>query len=332
MTAAGGLDAAVGEQRRPLHRAVDAWNRWWFTPRSIAPLVPLRIVLGLLVALWGVSLVADARAFLGPDGVLPVVPDVRIRMGLLQLWRTDTAAVLVAAACIPAGLAVALGWRTRATTILAFLLLLSVSRRNAWILNSGDALLRHALLFLAMTPAGAAWSLDQRRTDRANAFVHFPRAAPWGLRLLQLQLSFVYLFSTISKLLGEPWLRGTALADAWRIGDIARFGVPMWLYDSAFAIALFTYATLVIEAALAFLLWNRRLRPYVALAGVLLHIGIEITMSVGFFSLVSVTLYLAFVEPSTVERWLATVRRRWTARRTARRTARPIAARPPTAP
>jgi hypothetical protein len=72
-----------------------------------------------------------------------------------------------------------------------------------------------------------------------------------------------------------------------------------------------TYATLVIEIALPVLLWNRRARPYVIAAGLALHLGIELTMAVGFFSATAVTLYLSFVEPATAERWLEVVRRRF---------------------
>jgi len=43
--------------------------------------------------------------------------------------------------------------------------------------------------------------------------------------------------------------------------------------------------------------WNRRLRPWVLLAGALLHLGIEYSVRVGFFSLAMLTLYLAFLNP-----------------------------------
>lgn len=287
----------------------SAWNRFFFAPRSVAPLAFLRIALGSLIAAWGVSLLPDATVFLGPDGVLPDVPDVRIRWGLLQLWRTDLAAVMVVAALIPAGLMVALGLWTRLATVVSFVLLLSVTRRDPYMLNSGDALLRHATFFLALTPAGAVLSVDRWRRHR-DRFWQVPTMAPWGLRLIQVQIATVYLFSTFEKLRGEKWTTGTALADAWRITDLARFGVPLPLYDSMLLTNVLTFSTLVIELALATLLWNRRARPYVVVAGIALHLGIEVTMSVGFFSLAAVTLYLSFTEPATAERWLDRLRRR----------------------
>lgn len=295
---------------RPARAVGRAWDRFWFAPRSTAPLLFVRVVLGLVTAVWGATFLPDAWAFLGPGGVLPDVPDLNGRIGLLHLVRGDLAATVVVAALVPAGLAVAVGWRTRGSTIVAYLCLLSISRRDPWMLNSGDALLRHAMLFLTMTPAGQVVSVDRWHRHR-DRFWEVPHAAPWGLRLLQIQLSFVYLFSSYEKLTGAPWLEGTALADAWRLADLARFPVPLFLHDSLLVTGVLTYTTLVIEVALAVALWNRRLFPWVAGAGVALHIGIEYTMAVGFFSTVAVSLYLAFVPPDTAERWIGRLRGRF---------------------
>jgi hypothetical protein len=295
--------------REDLDRTRERAGRFWFEPRSVAPLAAMRIALGLLVALWGLSMLPDAGAFLGPAGVLPEVPGVRTRIGLLQLLQTETAAFAVVAGLIPAGLAIALGWRTRIATIIAYVLLLSVARRNPWMLNSGDALLRHAIFFLSFTPAGAVLSLDRWRRDR-DRFWQVPLTAPWGLRLMQIQIATVYLFSVFEKVRGDRWTDGTALADAWRITDLARVGVPLPIYDSMLLTNVLTFSTIVIELALALLLWNRRARVYVVLAGVALHLGIELTMAVGFFSATAVTLYLSFTEPTTAERWLGAWRAR----------------------
>lgn len=47
---------------------------------------------------------------------------------------------------------------------------------------------------------------------------------------------------------------------------------------------LATYGTLALELGLAVLIWIRRARPWVLLAGVAFHLLIEITMRVGFFA------------------------------------------------
>ena len=44
-------------------RAWQAWERFWFEPRSVAPLVLIRIAFGILVFLWALSVLPDAKTF-----------------------------------------------------------------------------------------------------------------------------------------------------------------------------------------------------------------------------------------------------------------------------
>lgn len=306
----GSSGVAVGSRRGRAHeRRPGAWERFWFTPQSVAPLVALRIVLGLLVTLWGLSVVPDATALLGPDGVLPDLPREGLAVGLLHLWRTDLAALVVCAALVPAGLALALGLAARVSALASWLLLLSIARRNPGMINSGDVLLRTAVLFLACSPAGRSWSLDRwlgvrrGRVPRERRW-DFVEGSPWALRLLQLQLSLVYLWSGLEKVRGEAWMDGSAMSLVWRVPEATRLAVPLWAYDSLLVSNVATLGTIIIELALAALVWNRRARPVVLALGVVLHAAIEVTMAVGFFSSTIVACYLAFVEPARVERWL----------------------------
>ena len=61
-------------------------------------------------------------------------------------------------------------------------------------------------------------------------------------------------------------------------------------------------ATGLCLSALAILVWNRKLRPWVLGVGVVLHLGISYGLRVGFFSLGILTLYLAFLTPAAAER------------------------------
>ncbi len=72
---------------------------------------------------------------------------------------------------------------------------------------------------------------------------------------------------------------------------------------------LATYRTLALELGLAVLIWSRRARPWVLLAGVAFHLLIEITMRVGFFALTMFVYYLAWLEPERVSTWLLALRR-----------------------
>jgi hypothetical protein len=206
------------------------------------------------------------------------------------------------------------GYRTRAAALLVFLGLLAFQRRDPWVFDSGDGLLRVIALYLALAPSGAALSLDRARRAR-DRFWEFPARAPWALRLMQVQLSVLYLATAWTKLRGTTWNDGTAVSYALRVGDLERFPIPHFVTDSVLVANLMTYGTLAIEIAIGVLVWNRRARPWVLGLGVALHLGIDYSMRVGFFTAAMFVLYLAFVPSDTAARFVLSVRERVRPRR-----------------
>ena len=94
-----------------------------------------------------------------------------------------------------------------------------------------------------------------------------------------------------------------------------RLPVPSFVTHSLFISNVLTLGTLAIEAALAILVWNRTLRPWVLLLGLSLHLGIEYSLRVGFYSLAIFASYLAFVPPERARAWLLALRGRLEASR-----------------
>lgn len=275
-------------------RAWQAWERFWFEPRSLAPLALVRIAFGVLVFLWALSVLPDAKTFFGPDGVLADSPSRDGAWSLLHLWDSGTFAVLLVVLLGIGGLCLAAGVAGRVASVVVFVAFVSLSNRNPFIGNSGDALLR--VLSLYMVCAAFA-----------------PRST-WPLRLVQIQVSLIYVGTVWAKLRGHNWPDGDAVAYAFRLEDLARFAVPD-VGASELVTHVLTYGVLVLEASLGVLIWVPRLRPWVLLAGVCLHLGIEYRLRVGFFSWAILTTYLAFVPGDVAERVLARLprlrSRRW---------------------
>jgi hypothetical protein len=264
----------------------------------------LRIAVGLLTIGWTLSLLPDAQTFLGSGGVQHGLPHYDSGGWAVQIGPPYlTLAVLLAAAA-----ALVVGWHTRVVSVIVWVLLLAIQRRDPWILNSGDLLLRELAFFVMLMPAGETWSLDARRRGAER-----PRA-PWGLRLVQMQVSAIYLFSVWAKVRGTTWNDGTAVGIALQLQDLQRFAVPASVSTSLLVSALLTYSSLAVEASLAFGLWLPRLRYWVMAAGVGLHLGIEASLLIGWFSLAIVSSYVVFVPPEHLRRAVAWIRSR---RRTA---------------
>ena len=127
---------------------------------------------------------------------------------------------------------------------------------------------------------------------------------------MQVQLSVIYLATVWEKLQGARWRDGTAVSYALRIDDVRRFPTPGFLADSVVLSEVLTFGTLLLELSLAVLVWNRTLRPWVLALGVSLHLSIEFSMMVGFFSLLMLTTYLTFLPTEKARDLVLSARRR----------------------
>jgi hypothetical protein len=302
-------------------RVRTGWNTFWFRPEPTSTIAVVRIVFGFVATLWTLSQAPALLTFFGPDGVVPEAPV--LGPGDWTLLNVSTSAPVVVglwAATLLGALGVMVGFKTRLATIVLFIGVVSFARRDPYVLNAGDTLLRTLAFYFIFSPAGAALSLDRWRRAR-DTFWEFPLRAPWALRLMQIQVSIIYFSTVWEKLQGSRWRDGTAVSYALRIGDVHRFPTPGFLADSVVMSEVMTFGTLLVELSLAIFVWNRTLRPWVLALGVSLHLSIELSMMVGFFSLLMLTTYLAFLPPETASRLVLSIRR-WTRRRLGQRSAR----------
>jgi Vitamin K-dependent gamma-carboxylase len=303
----------MNRARHDISAAVAGWSRFWFEPVSTAPLAVFRIAFGLVVFFWTLSLLPQLSPFFTKGGILPQQPhysgDLREVWGLLGIFPSETAVVLMWVALLIASIALTIGLFSQLAAAVVFVALMSFERRNPYVFNSGDVLMRVIAFYLIFAPTSVSLSVRRLLRDRAD-FWAFPTRSAWPLRLLQVQFSAVYLFAVWAKVRGITWNNGTAVSIALRITDLQRFPVPSFITHSVLITNLLTFGTLVIELSLAILVWNRRLRPWVLLAGLSLHLGIEYSVRVGFFGVSILSMYLLWVPPERMEVALLRLRRR----------------------
>jgi hypothetical protein len=291
---------AHGTHRFRPSALVGSWQAFWFRPEPIYTLGLIRIAFGVLTVAWGLSLLPDLYELFGTGGVTPLPPESPYAWGLFEFWSGDRTIVVGCIALVVAGIAMTVGWRSRLAAFVVFVLILSFQHRNPAVFNSGDALIRIEALIIALSPCGAALSLDQRR--RAGSFWSAQPRARWPLRLMQVQLSLIYLSTVQVKMSGDTWPGGTAVSYALQLDDMLIVRMPHWFVASPLLINVATWGTLTIELMLGILVWNRRLRPWVLAAGAIMHATIMLTINVGFFTLAMFVLYLAFISSETVRR------------------------------
>lgn len=279
---------------------VSRWRAFWFGLEPAYTLGLVRIAFGGLVFVWTLWLMQGLRTGLGPEGVAPRPPSRQFVWGIFHVFPSEAALLIGWFVLLTASIALTVGWHSRLAAVLVFVLILSLERRNPAVFNGGDQLLRIEAIFMALSPCGAALSLDQRR--RTGSFFSAQQFRPWPLRLMQIQLSIVYLATVVLKLSGETWQNGTAVMYSLRQIDLQFIRLPEWLTHNLMLSNALTWGTLVVEVGLGILVWNRRCRPAVLVAGVTMHLAISLFIEVGFFTFVTLILYLAFVSPESAEK------------------------------
>jgi hypothetical protein len=315
----------VRSGRERLAAAVADWNRFWFEPVSTAPLAVFRIVFGVLLFFWTLSLLPELSPMFTRTGIFPHEPHYTGgAWGLFGEFPSKTAVLVVWAVLLVASIALTLGLFAQLAAAVAFVAVVSFERRNPYVFNSGDGLIRVLCFYLILAPASASLSLSSFLRNRRELW-NFPARAAWPMRLLQIQFSAIYLFAVWDKTRGTTWNNGTAVSLALRITDLERFPVPGFITHSLLISNVLSFGTLAIELSLAVLVWNRKLRPWVLLAGLSLHLGIEYSVRVGFFGLSIMSMYLLWVPSERVEALLLALRGRFS------RTPAPVPATAPSA-
>jgi hypothetical protein len=278
------------------------WQGFWFRPEPTYTVGLVRMGFGALAVLWTLWLLPILHDLLGPRGVVPDQhqPAIPGNWGVFEIVSSDQAILIGWAVLLASAIALTLGWHSRVAAVLVFVLILSFLHRDVWVFNAGDSVVRIIALFVALSPCGTALSLDQRR--RTGSFWSAQSRPPWPLRLMQVQLSIIYLSSVLIKLTGQSWPQGTAVSYALRLVDMQRLPSPDWLTTNALLMNVATWAALATELAIGVLVWNKRLRPWVLAAGAAMHLMIDIGIIIGIFSYAMFVLYLAWVPPDTVKR------------------------------
>jgi hypothetical protein len=293
----------------------ELWNRFFFRPQPTEGIALFRMVWFSLLLLYLLTDIPNISDFYGPHGILSikVVRDQfnYPHLGLFSFFQ-PTYEVVVGVFIIygMALLAAILGFHTRLAILVSLICLTSLHHRNIWLLSSSELLIRAITIILLCSPCGHSLSLDswigQRKVELRK-----PRDwAPWALRLIQIQLSVVYIVTVWQKLKGDSWIDGTAVYYATRLNSMSNQGIP-FLLDNMFLLKLFTWGTLILEFTLGTLIWFRECRKPLLILGIFFHLGIEYTMSIPFFELVMIALLLNFVTPKEYRALTFRLRRFW---------------------
>jgi hypothetical protein len=271
-----------------------SWWKWWTKPVRAERLAALRIGLAAVLLIDVLTTyLPNVTTFFGRGslGEPPLYNDLwtALKWNWSIFWGVQDPKYLYAGMIvwIIALVGLLTGTFTRVSAVTAFVLSTSFANLNDNIDNAGDTVRGIILFYLAISPCGAAWSFDAWRRKRVGpTFIY-----PWPLRLLFLQMIVIYWANGLHKIVGEDWLLGNSLYYVFGDATLSRwskaqFTIPYWLTR------ILTWVSLTWEVTFPALMVWRPIRIVALCFGVLFHLGIWITMELGFFPPYMLCLYL----------------------------------------
>jgi hypothetical protein len=209
-----------------MSRAVNAWDRFWFSPTGAAPIAALRVV--LLGYLTAVRLPEEVGLLLyrndWPKELM--APGVALRLSPLPFPFPLEHLNLFHTAMVLAGMCAAVGLATR-PALLLFAVGYSYMKgvESAWGSFDHEPTIVVQLLFiLVFAPGATAYSADrligwlvQRRGEEGANLASAVAGSPvprWGVQLVLVLVATMYCTAGVAKLRhgGIAWLDGSTLA------------------------------------------------------------------------------------------------------------------------
>jgi uncharacterized membrane protein YphA (DoxX/SURF4 family) len=242
-------------------------------PVPVEPLGLYRMGFGLLIFLEAATWLPHTTERFSSDGFH------------VPLWRlVHPSPPLAAAACVTlvvAALCLSLGFFTRwanAFVLVFWTLLYAQDQIDAKAIHS---IIIVILAILLLTPSGAAFSIDARRAARRGEDGPRPSTCALGQRLIQLEVDQVYFFCGVTKMTNPEWVNGSVF---YRVFD-SRWATDLGIWVAGWlpprAARAGGLLTILYELLAPFLLFHRSFRPFVIVAGVAFHLGIQSVLSIG---------------------------------------------------
>jgi hypothetical protein len=282
-----------------------------FGPVAAAPLALVRMLFGF-VALFAWSVYAHRLDLIfGVDGLAQHLTTGKVH------WTAE-ALPLITVGLFVGALGMILGLATRFSgTLLAVsqAVLVAHFERFTWGWGTTMPLF---VLYVAWGGGGAAFSLDALLRAGRNAGRSLGRwwekptggwanvrgekeVSGWGFRLLLLNVCCVYMMAGWHRIDDSSWISGDIVYEAVTASIFSRWADMDW-HPYRDVLRFGAYAALVIEDLGAILLLFRRIRPWWALLCIALHVGLELSTSVGWWQWFMTSSFLGLLWPSFAER------------------------------
>lgn len=287
-----------------------------FKPQATRVLGLYRIIFGIIVIYTFLLWAKDIGIFFSDAGILranTLFAVMNRDYHTIFRWITSPLGVKLALVFLfLIAFSFTIGFKTRLSSILLFILVTSFHERNNLVLNSADTVMRCMLFFFMFAPAGKSFSIDSllARLKLSDNQSYDSFAPLWPQRMMQLQVATIYFITAYAKSRGHLWHGGEAMYYVWGLVNLHVHGVEQLMNFPLFYSTM-TFITLFAELTLPYLLWFKSSRPYAVLLGIGLHLWIMFFMTIPVFSILMISTYLVFFTDEELESVLNKIKNRF---------------------
>lgn len=217
--------------------------------------------------------------------------------------RSDAWAIFLFLLTITSAFFVIIGCKTRISTFITWILLVSLHNRNIMVLYGGDTLFRDLYFWSLFLPLNHRFSVDsfksRAKPRKDNSYLSLASVSYY------LQIGYIYFFAFMLKTGQEWWPDGTASYYALSLDMYSRsFGKFMVQFPEFLRIS--TYGVLFLEGAAIFLLFSPiysnivRSVTLIALAG--MHLVFGLSLKLDFFHFFDFLSFIPLIPEKCVDK------------------------------
>jgi hypothetical protein len=263
----------------------DDWRDFWLAPQAVEPLVVARVGLGLSMLCAYLLYTPFIERLFGADGLGAYLlgHDFYIRD---HAWFTYWMVVISAAAFT-------LGCFTKVaglTLILGHLTFIEPGHAFSW---GWTPTVPAFLWYLTWGPSNAAYSVDAWAKKRFFGLSPVTKPSGWCLRIIQFHIIAIYIGASYHRLDDRAWWHGEMVFDAMAYAYYTRFP-NLALMPFKPLMELSNYSVWFLELSAPFGLVYARTRLWYALGLWFMHLGLELTSTIGWWQFMMMSVLFVY--------------------------------------
>ncbi len=295
----------------------NGWSQFFFDPQADLPPALFRFVFAMNALVMYAVRFRDWRFYFTDDGFLPVRGVLEILPEIFRpelSWFPQTAG---AALAMNIGLIICLtlllvGFLPRVSALIGFILHVGLIQRNYAIAYGADFITTFMFFSLIFIQSDRRFSLSawlrskNGRPIREKSGTIEQIFSSAFVRIMQIQLCLIYMYTGLEKMKGSSWWDGSAI---WAVigNQQIMFIDASWIRNVPLLLAAMTFTTLLFEIYFTPLVWIPALRKWILGLGILMHIGIALSIGLFYFSFGMMSVYFLWADSVWLENMMKSI-------------------------